>query len=56
MIKETDLQNLEAVFAYARQSVVNNEQELINLINYKKDLFERLKPLIKDEENLKENT
>ena len=48
-MKETDLQNLEAIFAYARQAVVNNEQELINLINYKKDLFERLKPLIKEE-------
>lgn len=56
MINETDLQNLEAVFAYARQAVVNNEQELINLINYKKDLLERLKPLVKEEENLKENT
>lgn len=48
-MKETDLQNLEAVFAYARQAVVSNEQELINLINYKKDLFERLKALIKEE-------
>ena len=55
-MKETDLQNLEAVFAYARQAVVNNEQELINLITYKKDLFERIKSLIKEEENLKENT
>lgn len=55
-MKETDLQNLEAVFAYARQAVVNNEAELVNLITYKKDLFERIKSLIKDEENLKENT
>ena len=55
-MKETDLQNLEAVFAYARQAVVSNETELINLINYKKDLFERIKSLIKEEENLKENT
>jgi hypothetical protein len=55
-MKETDLQNLEAVFAYARQTVVNNEAELINLINYKKDLLERIKSLIKEEQSLKENT
>jgi hypothetical protein len=55
-MKETDLQNLDAVFAYARQTVVNNEQELINIITYKKDLFERIKSLIKEEENLNKNT
>lgn len=48
-MKEQDLQNLEAIFAYARQAVVNNEAELINIINYKKDLFDRLKPLIKED-------
>jgi len=58
MIQEKDLQNLEAIFAYARQAVVNNENELLNIISYKKDLFERLKPLIEEEkeENLNINT
>ena len=48
-MKQTDIQNLEAIFAYARQAVVNNEQELINIINYKKDLFDRIKPLVEEE-------
>lgn len=40
---EEDLKNLEVVFAMARQSAIRNEDELITIIQFKKQLFEKLK-------------
>lgn len=45
-MEEKDLQNLESVFALARQASVNNEQTLQDLILYKADLFKRIKELL----------
>lgn len=45
MLTEQDFQNLDIVFALARQASVNNEQELIAIINFKKILLDKLKPV-----------
>jgi hypothetical protein len=50
-MEEKDLQNLESVFALARQASVSNEQTLQDLILYKADLFKRIKELIEKEKN-----
>ena len=49
-MKKEDLANLEVVFTFARQAVVANEKELINLINFKGQLFEKLNKLIEEDE------
>lgn len=46
MITELDLKNLEIVFTLARKQLVENEDELINLINFKRGLFEKLKAAV----------
>lgn len=38
-----DFKNLENVFSLARTAMINNEQELLNIINFKAQLFEKLK-------------
>ena len=43
MITAEDLKNLEVVFAYARQTVINNKQELIEVLKFEEQLFEKLK-------------
>lgn len=37
-----ELKNLEVIFAYARKLVSDNENELIAIINFKQQLFEKL--------------
>ena len=54
MITQQDLANLEVVFTYARQTAVQNEQELSALINLKADLFKRLNELLPKEEKFSE--
>lgn len=44
-LTETDLRNLDAVFNYARRSVVDNEQELLELISFRRSLMEKLAQL-----------
>lgn len=44
MFTKDDVKNLEIIFALARKVAIDNEQDLINIITYKKDLFERLSP------------
>lgn len=46
MITELDLKNLEIVFTLARKQLIENEDELINLINFKRSLFEKLKAAV----------
>jgi hypothetical protein len=50
-MEEKDLQNLESVFALARQASVNNEQTLQDLILYKADLFKRIKELLEQKKD-----
>ena len=50
LVKE-DLSNLEAIFAYARKLVSDNEQELIKVINFRILLFEKLNNLLPKEES-----
>lgn len=50
-----DFKNLELIFTLARQATVNNEPELVNVINFKLQLFEKLKaafPEKKEEEKV----
>ena len=55
MITELDLKNLEIVFTLARKQLVENEDELINLINFKRSLFEKLKAAVSANIGVKEN-
>ena len=48
MFTQEDLKNLEVVFGMARQSVVQNEKELINLINFKQIIFKKIEDGSKD--------
>lgn len=41
-MKKVDFQNLDAIFAMARQNVVGNEKELVAVINFKQGLFDLL--------------
>ena len=43
-LTKEDFQNLEAIFTLARQASVNNEEQLIGVINFKKALLDKLKP------------
>ena len=42
-LTKEDLQNLEVVFNLARRTMVDNENELIKLINFRKTIFDKLK-------------
>jgi hypothetical protein len=44
-LTKEEVQDLEQVFAIARQSVAADERALIGLINFKAQLFKKLKPL-----------
>jgi len=48
-ITKDDLQNLNAIFALARKSIAENEQELINVINFRQKIFEKLNKLFEPE-------
>lgn len=48
MITPEDLKNLEVVFAMARQTSVNNEKQLLDLIQFKQLLFKKLEDGSKD--------
>jgi hypothetical protein len=41
-LNESDLRNLEIIFLHARKAVVENENELLNIISFKKSLTEKL--------------
>jgi hypothetical protein len=44
-LTKEEMQDLEQVFAIARQSVAADERALIGLINFKAKLLEKLKPI-----------
>lgn len=48
MLTEEEFKNLDIVFAMARQSCVNNEEQLIGVINFKKLLYDKLKPKVEE--------
>ena len=50
-LTDEELKNLEVVFTLARQASVNNEEQLIAVINFKKTLFDKLKAEPKKETN-----
>ena len=43
-----DLENLEKIFALARMQSVHNEDDMMQLIAYKKELFKRINKIIDD--------
>ena len=56
-LTKEQVSNLEVIFALARQSVVNSEDQLIGVINFKKDLYKTLDiKAEKVEEKTKEQT
>ena len=46
MFTQDDITNLEVIFKIARRASADNEQDLIAIINYKKDLFNRFSPKV----------
>ena len=42
MITKEDLKQLEIIFTLARQAVVGDENNLIGVINFKKELFDKI--------------
>ena len=48
MLTQEELKNLEIIFSLARQSVVDNEKALIDVINFKKILFDKYTPKVEE--------
>ena len=50
-LNQSDLRNLEIIFLHARKAVLENENELSNIISFKKILTEKLSGKINGQEN-----
>ena len=49
-LTKEELHNIDVIFSLARQAVVNNEEQLLTVIQFKKQLLDKINPVDTSEE------